>query len=111
MTYYASANLQSFDRVPVNDVIGQSFTPPYNPPYLPIGIAFTNRTFRFLAEPRFPSGVDGSVPARVFHSAENWVDPTTGYNKTLGQSPTPISIPCWVTTRSTLARIFIRTPS
>ena len=26
------------------------------------GVAFTNRTFRFLAEPRFPSGVDGSDP-------------------------------------------------
>ena len=26
------------------------------------GVAFTNRTFRFLAEPRFPSGVDGADP-------------------------------------------------
>jgi uncharacterized protein GlcG (DUF336 family) len=26
------------------------------------GVAFTNRTFRFLAEPRFPSGIDGIVP-------------------------------------------------
>lgn len=26
------------------------------------GLAFTNRTFRFLAEPRYPSGQDGSVP-------------------------------------------------
>ena len=26
------------------------------------GIAFTNRTFRFLAEPRYPSGVDGTLP-------------------------------------------------
>jgi uncharacterized protein GlcG (DUF336 family) len=25
-------------------------------------IAFTNRTFRFLAEPRYPAGVDGSLP-------------------------------------------------
>src|SRR4029079_19213628 len=31
----------------------------YNPL---VGLAFTNRTFRFLAEPRFPSGVDGSLP-------------------------------------------------
>jgi uncharacterized protein GlcG (DUF336 family) len=31
--------------------------------YSPLtGLAFTNRTFRFLAEPRFPSGVDGSLP-------------------------------------------------
>jgi uncharacterized protein GlcG (DUF336 family) len=26
------------------------------------GLAFTNRTFRFLAEPRFPAGQDGTVP-------------------------------------------------
>lgn len=26
------------------------------------GVAFSNRTFRFLAEPRFPSGIDGIVP-------------------------------------------------
>lgn len=26
------------------------------------GLAFTNRTFRFLAEPRYPSGVDGALP-------------------------------------------------
>ncbi len=26
------------------------------------GTAFSNRTFRFLAEPRFPAGVDGSTP-------------------------------------------------
>jgi len=29
---------------------------------LPAGVAYTNRTFRFLAEPRYPSGVDGSPP-------------------------------------------------
>jgi uncharacterized protein GlcG (DUF336 family) len=26
------------------------------------GVAFTNRTFRFLAQPRYPSGQDGTVP-------------------------------------------------
>lgn len=31
--------------------------------YSPLtGLAFTNRTFRYLAEPRYPSGVDGSLP-------------------------------------------------
>jgi len=31
--------------------------------YTPLtGLALTNRTFRYLAEPRFPSGVDGSLP-------------------------------------------------
>lgn len=29
---------------------------------VPKGVAFTNRTFRFLAEPRYPAGVDGSKP-------------------------------------------------
>jgi uncharacterized protein GlcG (DUF336 family) len=53
--------------------------------YSPLdGLAFTNRTFRFLAEPRYPSGVDGSL-AGVFSSlhtqginrstAENWLLP------------------------------------
>ena len=29
-------------------------------PDVPLGTAFSNRTFRFLAEPRYPQGVDGS---------------------------------------------------
>ncbi len=51
--------------------------------YAPLdGLAFTNRTFRFLAEPRYPSGVDGTI-APIFSSlstvglnrstAENWL--------------------------------------
>ncbi|HUG92994.1 MAG TPA: heme-binding protein [Planctomycetaceae bacterium] len=45
--YYAdAATLQAADQVPG----------------VPAGTAFTNRTFRFLAEPRFPSGVDFSPP-------------------------------------------------
>lgn len=44
------------------------------------GTAFSNRTFRFLAEPRFPSGVDGSAPP-VFSILNNpSVDPLTGEN-------------------------------
>jgi uncharacterized protein GlcG (DUF336 family) len=51
--YYAGPDLQSADQVDDNnDGI----------PDVPIGTAFTNRTFRFLAEPRFPQGVDGSRP-------------------------------------------------
>lgn len=30
---------------------------------VPLGTAFSNRTFRFLAEPRYPQGTDGSKPA------------------------------------------------
>lgn len=44
--YYASTALQPADAV--TDV--------------PPETAFTNRTFRFLAEPRFPAGVEASVP-------------------------------------------------
>ena len=51
--------------------------------YSPLdGLAFTNRTFRFLAEPRYPAGVDGTI-AGVYSSlhtagihrgtAENWL--------------------------------------
>lgn len=29
---------------------------------VPLGTAFSNRTFRFLAEPRYPQGVDGTKP-------------------------------------------------
>src|SRR4029078_3833883 len=68
-----------------NDRIG----PPFTGPFLPIGTAFTNRTFRFLAEPRFPSGVDGSIPGAFSILREDWVDPTTGYNRTT--VPAPIS--------------------
>src|SRR5439155_18184166 len=32
-----------------------------NPGVIP-GTAFTNRTFRYLAEPRFPEGIDGKPP-------------------------------------------------
>jgi uncharacterized protein GlcG (DUF336 family) len=70
--YYASADLQTFDRVRVNDPTGA---------FLPKGVAFTNRTFRFLAEPRYPAGVDGSLPGAFSILREDWVDPNTGYNK------------------------------
>jgi uncharacterized protein GlcG (DUF336 family) len=31
-------------------------------PGLPPGVSMTNRTFRYLAEPRFPEGIDGAPP-------------------------------------------------
>jgi uncharacterized protein GlcG (DUF336 family) len=49
-------------------------------PTVPVGTAFTNRTFRFLAEPRFPSGVDGD-PAGPFSTLNNpFIDPFTAAN-------------------------------
>lgn len=64
-TYYANAaELDPRDQVPS----------------IPAGTAFTNRTFRFLAEPRFPSGVDGD-PAGPFSTLNNpFIDPFTGRN-------------------------------
>jgi uncharacterized protein GlcG (DUF336 family) len=43
------------------------------------GLAFSNRTFRFLAEPRYPAGIDGLPP--IF-SILNDVEIPTGVNKT-----------------------------
>lgn len=55
--YYAdSTAIQNIDRVRQNSSSPTSLTP--------AGTAFTNRTFRFLAEPRFPSGADGSPPGQ-----------------------------------------------
>jgi uncharacterized protein GlcG (DUF336 family) len=51
--YYASNDLQAIDQVDDdNDGVAD----------VPLNTAFTNRTFRFLAEPRYPQGVDGSRP-------------------------------------------------
>lgn len=49
--YYAdAAQLQNIDQVPG----------------VPAGTAFTNRTIRFLSEPRFPDGIDAGPPNQTF---------------------------------------------
>ena len=54
--YYADATqLRDIDRVDDN----HDSTPDAS---VPAGTALTNRTFRFLAEPRFPQGTDSSKP-------------------------------------------------
>lgn len=54
--YYADpSQLQNIDRVDDN----HDGTPDAS---VPAGAAFSNRTFRFLAEPRFPQGADSSKP-------------------------------------------------
>lgn len=54
--YYADATqLQDIDRVDDN----HNSVPDAS---VPAGAALTNRTFRFLAEPRFPQGTDSSQP-------------------------------------------------
>jgi uncharacterized protein GlcG (DUF336 family) len=65
VAYYADANeLQPADQLDGVDA----------------GVAFTNRTFRFVAEPRFPSGVDGSEPPTFSILLTPGVDPNTGEN-------------------------------
>jgi uncharacterized protein GlcG (DUF336 family) len=55
-------------------------------PDLPPGVAFSNRTFRFLAEPRFPSGVDGSRPGAFSILNDPGIHPGTAENVA---GPTP----------------------
>jgi uncharacterized protein GlcG (DUF336 family) len=56
-SYYASSSLVNADR------IDQDNNGVFD---LPIGTALTNRTFRFMALPRFPSGAPDSAPAADF---------------------------------------------
>ena len=63
VAYYDSAmQLQPIDEVP-------GVAP---------GVAFTARTFRYLAEPRFPEGIDGAPPGPFSILNDGGVDPTTG---------------------------------
>lgn len=63
VAYYANAaKLQAIDQLPG---VGP-------------GSAFTNRTFRYLANPRFPTGIDLSPPAPFSQLNDGNVDPFTG---------------------------------
>jgi uncharacterized protein GlcG (DUF336 family) len=63
VAYYADpADLQPVDQV------------------APPGAAFSNRTFRFLAEPRFPSGVEGSRPSPFSTLNDPGVNPVSAEN-------------------------------
>ncbi|MGH7138191.1 MAG: dockerin type I domain-containing protein, partial [Pirellulales bacterium] len=53
VSYFSNANqIQPIDQI--DPMTGQIV--------LPAGAAYTNRTFRFLADPRFPYGIDGTPP-------------------------------------------------
>jgi hypothetical protein len=83
MAYYAdTAVLVDADRVDDND----DGVPD---PSVPLGTAFTNRTLRFLSEPRYPSGVDGSKPGDFSILRDPGIDPKTAEN--LGD-PLPASV-------------------
>ncbi len=45
---------------------------------IPAGTAFTNRTFRALAEPRFPGGIDGAAPGPFSSLLAPGINPLTG---------------------------------
>jgi uncharacterized protein GlcG (DUF336 family) len=63
VAYYANAaQLQPIDQVPG----------------VPPGTALTNRTFRYLAEPRFPEGIDGAPPGPFSILNDGGTDPNTG---------------------------------
>jgi len=63
VAYYADPNqLQPIDQVP-------GVTP---------GTAFTNRTFRYLAEPRFPEGIDGRPPGPFSILNDGGANPANG---------------------------------
>jgi uncharacterized protein GlcG (DUF336 family) len=49
-------------------------------PGLPPGVALTNRTFRYLADPRFPEGIDGTTPGPFSILTAPGIDPSTGLN-------------------------------
>jgi uncharacterized protein GlcG (DUF336 family) len=70
--YYNGPNLQ-----PTDQLAG-----------IPVGTAFTNRTFRFLAEPRYPEGV-GSTPGPWSVLNDPGINPATAED--LG-SPLPASV-------------------
>jgi uncharacterized protein GlcG (DUF336 family) len=55
---------------------------------IPLGTAFTNRTFRFLAEPRYPEGV-GSTPAPWSALTDPGINPATAQD--IG-APLPVSV-------------------
>ena len=65
VAYYADpTQLQPIDQVPG----------------IPPGVAFTNRTFRYLAEPRYPEGIDGRPPGPFSILNDGGADPATGLN-------------------------------
>jgi uncharacterized protein GlcG (DUF336 family) len=67
--YYASAALQPQDSVGT-----------------PLGTAFTNRTFRYLAVPKYPSGNASAPPGPFSILNTPGIDPRTGLN--IGAPPT-----------------------
>jgi uncharacterized protein GlcG (DUF336 family) len=58
-------------------------------PGLPKGVAFTARTFRYLAQPRFPEGIDGTPPAAFSILNDPGINQLNGLNN---GAPLPASV-------------------
>jgi uncharacterized protein GlcG (DUF336 family) len=72
VAYYADAgDLQEIDRIDE----------------APRGTAFTNRTFRFVAQPRYPSGIDGTPPPDFSILNDDAVNDLTAENE---GAPAPV---------------------
>ncbi|HEV2973167.1 MAG TPA: hypothetical protein VGY55_24585 [Pirellulales bacterium] len=68
---------------------------PGGPAVVPAGTAFSSRTYRFLAEPRYPIGTSGTPPGPFSSLIDPGIDPTTG--DTIG-TPLPASAYSGMTT-------------
>ncbi|MFN5103425.1 MAG: dockerin type I domain-containing protein [Planctomycetota bacterium] len=83
--YYASERLVAADKIDVNDD-GKP-----DEPFEKTQIAFTNRTFRFLAAPRFPTGAESDAPPGDFSMLTmRGIDKKTGEN--IGDVALPASL-------------------
>ena len=80
-TYYASDALVEADRIDANND---------GNPDVPKGVAFTNRTFRFLAAPRFPTG-SNAPPGDFSLLTMPGINPGTAEN-TDPNNPLPASV-------------------
>ncbi len=105
--YYADeAALLPQDRVDFNGdgAFGPMSTDLHAPgDTLPLGTALTSRTFRFLVEPRYPTGADGTSTSPAPQSFLNMpgIDPRTAENSFA--APLPFSIYSDPLSRSTTA--------
>ncbi len=86
--YYAdAAAIQLEDRVDRRDPDALSCPLTGTPDLVPAGAAFSNRTFRFLADPRYPDGVDGTCPGPFSVLLDPGTHPTTAENDLSGPAP------------------------
>ena len=73
--YYASSSLQASDKI--YNIVNKM---PVGPALIPAGVAFTNRTFRALAEPHFPGGIDTAAPGPFSSLNAPGINPLTAEN-------------------------------